>query len=109
MYTESAARFSQQFTDKIITRLLGQEYVLPFEIVHVSRNFLIELASHIEPQRPLCRLEKKINCDSTVAILLEDLTESNSIPTLTFELKVSQQKNNIKVTWSFIYIAKMGI
>ncbi|KAL4208957.1 Inositol-pentakisphosphate 2-kinase [Rhizopus azygosporus] len=87
VYTESAAKFSQQFTDKIIARLLGQEYVLPFEIVHVSRKFLIELASHIEPQRPLCRLEKKINCDSTVAILLEDLTESNSIPTLTFELK----------------------
>ncbi|KAG0800290.1 hypothetical protein G6F22_002380 [Rhizopus arrhizus] len=87
-FTKQAALFSQQFIEKVVTRLLGKEYVVHYEMVHVTQDFLSSLANSIELNRPSFRLKKKVNCNSTAAILLKDLTQQwypNSA--FTFELK----------------------
>lgn len=89
-FTKQTALFSQQFIEKVVTRLLGKEYVVHYEMVHVTRDFLSSLANSIEPSRPSFRLKKKVNCNSTAAILLKDLTQQwYPSSAFTFELKVT--------------------
>ncbi|KAI9256013.1 inositol-pentakisphosphate 2-kinase [Sporodiniella umbellata] len=76
----SDAEYSQQFNQRIITRLLGSEFVLQYEIVKVSFEFLKAMMSSI--QRPEARLDTGVDLGSTAALVLKDLTQF-----MTVELK----------------------
>ncbi|KAI8890859.1 DUF941-domain-containing protein [Backusella circina FSU 941] len=85
---DSSIPFTQQFSQNIITPLLGSEYVLSVTPIQVTPAFLRAIAHHIEADRPNPRKQKSIDFSLSVAYLMKDLTHFwQNENVITFELK----------------------
>ncbi|KAI8875040.1 hypothetical protein K501DRAFT_338917 [Backusella circina FSU 941] len=70
---DSSIPFTQQFSQNIITPLLGSEYVLSVTPIQVTPAFLRAIAHHIEADRPNPRKQKSIDFSLSVAYLMKDI------------------------------------
>ncbi|KAF9112743.1 Inositol-pentakisphosphate 2-kinase [Mortierella sp. AM989] len=79
------------FISKVISRLVGQEFVEQLIPVVLPSDFLKTLAVAIDPFRPKNRLHKRIDCSQAVGFLALDharfIKPSANHPTISVEIK----------------------
>ncbi|KAJ1947755.1 hypothetical protein GGF37_000131 [Kickxella alabastrina] len=92
------------FTKEVIGPLIGVDYILQHQLVHLSSNFIEQLSLAAEPLRPSSRTHKQIDLRQRVGALVRDM-----INVLGFTPKQPGEHTiaiEIKPKWGFVPSSK---
>ncbi|XP_077986170.1 inositol-pentakisphosphate 2-kinase-like [Glandiceps talaboti] len=91
-YFEKVIRYKMGYITHVMTPVLGEEYVSPWKLVEVSRDFLQQMNEKFQYLRPQARLNTEVNTLCSHVIQLPDFCllpglQNDNAPTFCIEIK----------------------